>query len=67
MAHALALPIIIEMEENTRRTLYKCLHVQSVNRPTWVNDGILLVQWLSHALIPAIVSKMVRNTRKNTV
>ena len=33
-------------------------------RPKWVNDRILLGQWLVHALVLAIVREMGRNTRK---
>ena len=32
-------------------------------RPKWVNDRILLGQWVVHALVLAIVRDMGRNTR----
>ena len=33
-------------------------------RPKWLNDLILLGQWLAHAIVPAIVREMGRSTRK---
>ena len=33
-------------------------------RPKWVNERILLGQWLVHALVLAIVREMGRNTRR---
>ena len=33
-------------------------------RPKWVNERILLGQWLVHTLVLAIVREMAENTRK---